>query len=64
MVKQLSVMTLAIGDGANDVAMVQTANIGVGLPEKKEDKKRLCHQIGLGQFRFLTRLLLVHGRWS
>lgn len=28
---KLKKMTLAIGDGANDVSMIQTANVGVGL---------------------------------
>ena len=39
-------MTLAIGDGANDVAMIQAANVGVGLLVKKGDKL-LCPQITL-----------------
>ena len=29
--ENLNVMTLAIGDGANDVSMIQTADVGIGL---------------------------------
>lgn len=29
--KQVKVITLAIGDGANDVSMIQTAHVGVGI---------------------------------
>lgn len=62
--QQLSVMTLAIGDGANDVAMIQAANIGVGIAGEEGRQAVMSSDYGLGQFRFLTRLLLVHGRWS
>lgn len=60
----LDVMTLAIGDGANDVAMIQAANIGVGIAGEEGRQAVMSSDYGLGQFRFLTRLLLVHGRWS
>ena len=29
--KQVKAITLAIGDGANDVGMIQTAHVGVGI---------------------------------
>lgn len=57
-------MTLAIGDGANDVAMIQEANIGVGLYGLEGSQAAMSADYAFGQFRFLTRLLLVHGRWS
>lgn len=57
-------MTLAIGDGANDVAMIQEANIGVGLFGLEGSQAAMSADYAFGQFRFLTRLLLVHGRWS
>lgn len=60
----LKVMTLAIGDGANDVAMIQAANIGVGIAGEEGRQAVMSSDYGLGQFRFLTRLVLVHGRWS
>lgn len=57
-------MTLAIGDGANDVAMIQEANIGAGLYGLEGSQAAMSADYAFGQFRFLTRLLLVHGRWS
>lgn len=60
----LDVMTLAIGDGANDVAMIQAANVGVGIAGEEGRQAVMSSDYAIGQFRFLTRLLLVHGRWS
>lgn len=57
-------MTLSIGDGANDVAMIQEANIGCGLLGLEGSQAAMSADYAFGQFRFLTRLLLVHGRWS
>lgn len=62
--ENLGVMTLAIGDGANDVAMIQAANIGVGIAGEEGRQAVMSSDYAIGQFRFLTRLLLVHGRWS
>lgn len=57
-------MTLSIGDGANDVAMIQEANIGVGLFGLEGSQAAMSADYAFGQFRFLTKLLIVHGRWS
>ena len=57
-------MTLSIGDGANDVAMSQEANIGCGLLGYEGSQAAMSADYAFGQFRFLTKLLLVHGRWS
>ena len=57
-------MTLSIGDGANDVAMIQEANIGCGLLGHEGLQAAMSADYAFGQFRFLTKLLLVHGRWS
>lgn len=62
--ENLGVMTLAIGDGANDVAMIQAANVGVGIAGEEGRQAVMSSDYAIGQFRFLTRLLLVHGRWS
>jgi len=56
-------VTLAIGDGANDVPMIQTANVGVGIFGLEGKQAVMCADHALGQFRFLKTLLLVHGRW-
>lgn len=57
-------VTLAIGDGANDVSMIKTAHIGVGISGQEGMQAVLASDFSLAQFRFLERLLLVHGRWS
>lgn len=60
----LEVMTLSIGDGANDVAMIQEADVGVGIAGEEGRAAVMSSDYAVGQFRFLSRLLLVHGRWS
>jgi phospholipid-translocating ATPase len=62
--KGLEVMTLSIGDGANDVAMIQEADVGVGIAGEEGRQAVMCSDYAIGQFRFLSRLVLVHGRWS
>lgn len=62
--KNRSAVTLAIGDGANDVSMIKTAHIGVGISGQEGLQAVLASDYSIGQFRFLERLLLVHGRWS
>ncbi|KNC56496.1 uncharacterized protein AMSG_11503, partial [Thecamonas trahens ATCC 50062] len=56
--------TLAIGDGANDVGMILEAHVGIGLVGKEGMQASRAADYALGQFRFLRRLLLVHGRFS
>ncbi|KAJ5166120.1 Phospholipid-transporting ATPase DNF1 [Penicillium canariense] len=60
----LNIMGLAIGDGANDVAMIQEADVGVGIAGEEGRQAVMSSDYAIGQFRFLQRLLLVHGRWS
>ena len=60
----LDVMTLSVGDGANDVAMIQEADVGVGIAGEEGRQAVMSSDYALGQFRFLQRLVLVHGRWS
>lgn len=57
-------VTLAIGDGANDVAMIRTANIGVGISGTEGLQAAHAADYTISQFKFLARLLLVHGAWS
>ncbi|XP_023317727.1 probable phospholipid-transporting ATPase IM isoform X2 [Trichogramma pretiosum] len=62
--KNKEAVTLAIGDGANDVSMIKTAHIGVGISGQEGLQAVLASDYSIGQFRFLERLLMVHGRWS
>ena len=57
-------LTLAIGDGANDVAMIQAAHVGVGISGKEGLQAARVADYSIAQFRFLQRLLLVHGHWN
>lgn len=60
----LGVMCLAIGDGANDVSMIQAADIGVGVAGEEGLQAVNSSDYAIAQFRFLQRLLLVHGHFS
>jgi len=55
-------ITLAIGDGANDVSMIQGAHIGIGVRGKEGNQAVQASDIAVSQFRFLVPLLLCHGR--
>eukprot|EP01099_Mayorella_cantabrigiensis_P000733 TRINITY_DN1324_c0_g1_i1.p1 TRINITY_DN1324_c0_g1~~TRINITY_DN1324_c0_g1_i1.p1 ORF type:complete len:744 (+),score=130.19 TRINITY_DN1324_c0_g1_i1:1153-3384(+) len=61
--ERLHVVTLAIGDGANDVSMIQAANVGIGIRGKEGVQAALSSDYAISQFRFLHRLLFVHGHW-
>ncbi|KAI8544627.1 hypothetical protein RHMOL_Rhmol08G0311300 [Rhododendron molle] len=56
-------ITLAIGDGANDVGMIQEADIGVGISGVEGMQAVMASDFAIAQFRFLERLLVVHGHW-
>jgi phospholipid-translocating ATPase len=60
----IDTMTLAIGDGANDVSMIQAADVGVGISGEEGLQAVNSSDYAIAQFRFLKRLLLVHGHWS
>ncbi|KAJ3156875.1 hypothetical protein HDU86_003410 [Geranomyces michiganensis] len=62
--KGLGAMCLAVGDGANDVSMIQEADVGIGIAGKEGLQAVMAADYSVGQFRFLGRLLLVHGRWA
>ena len=57
-------ITLAIGDGANDVPMIQTAHIGIGISGQEGLQAVNSSDYAIAQFSFLKKLILVHGRFS
>jgi len=56
--------TLAIGDGANDVNMINAAHIGIGISGLEGQQAVKASDYAIGKFRFLKNLLFVHGRES
>ncbi|EEB95775.1 hypothetical protein MPER_05203, partial [Moniliophthora perniciosa FA553] len=55
----LKAMTLAIGDGANDVSMIQAADVGVGISGEEG-----LQAVNSSDYAIAQKLLLVHGHWS
>ncbi|CAD8186772.1 unnamed protein product [Paramecium octaurelia] len=62
--KNLKSITLAIGDGGNDVSMIQESHIGVGILGKEGNQAAMNSDYFFCQFKHLWRLLFVHGRWN
>ncbi|KAK9473910.1 uncharacterized protein V1510DRAFT_362296 [Dipodascopsis tothii] len=62
--RHLKSIMLAIGDGANDVSMIQAAHIGVGISGMEGTQAARSADVAIGQFKYLRKLLLVHGAWS
>ncbi|XP_060119468.1 phospholipid-transporting ATPase VA-like, partial [Heteronotia binoei] len=60
---KLKTMTLAIGDGANDVSMIQVADVGVGISGPEGMQAVMASDFAIPKFRHLEKLLLVHGHW-
>lgn len=56
--------TLAIGDGGNDVSMIQEAHVGVGIYGKEGSQAARASDYAISEFRHLQRLLTIHGRYS
>ncbi|CAN8101972.1 unnamed protein product [Discula destructiva] len=57
-------LTLAIGDGANDLAMIAEAHVGIGISGREGLQAARVADFAISQFSYLQRLLLVHGRWN
>jgi magnesium-transporting ATPase (P-type) len=55
-------ITLAIGDGANDVSMISMADVGVGLYGEEGSQAAMSSDYAMGEFQFLRKMLLYHGR--
>ncbi|XP_033119823.1 probable phospholipid-transporting ATPase IF [Anneissia japonica] len=59
----LNPTTMAIGDGANDVSMIQEAHVGLGIMGKEGRQAVRCSDYAFARFKFLQKVLLVHGPW-
>ncbi|KAL3291756.1 P-type ATPase [Colletotrichum asianum] len=57
-------LTLAIGDGANGLVMISAANVGVGISGREGQQAARVADFSISQFRYLSKLMLVHGRWN
>lgn len=62
--ENFSGVSLAIGDGANDVSMIQSSNVGVGIMGKEGTQAALASDFIIYRFSFLKKLLFVHGRYN
>lgn len=57
-----NIISLAIGDGANDVNMINAAHVGVGISGLEGQQAARAADYSIGQFRYLKNLMFVHGR--
>ncbi|GAM24030.1 hypothetical protein SAMD00019534_072050 [Acytostelium subglobosum LB1] len=64
MVKDTGKVCLSIGDGGNDVSMIQEANIGVGISGREGLQAARAADYSISRFKHLQELLFVHGRYS
>nr|CAG8433905.1 14545_t:CDS:10 [Entrophospora candida] len=62
--RHLKAILLAIGDGANDVSMIQAAHVGIGISGLEGMQAARSADVAISQFKYLKKLLLVHGAWS
>ena len=63
-IREIGKTVLAVGDGGNDIPMIRGAQIGVGIIGKEGSQAASAADFAIHQFRFLQRLLLVHGRYA
>lgn len=63
-VERPQVISLAIGDGANDVNMITAAHVGIGIRGVEGQQAARASDYAIGEFRHLRRILLFHGRES
>lgn len=59
--EELKMSTLAIGDGANDVSMIQMADVGVGICGQEGMQAVMASDFAIAKFKILEKLLLIHG---
>lgn len=59
----MALFLILTGDGANDVSMIQTADVGIGISGVEGRQAVMASDFAIPRFSFLLRLLLVHGHW-
>eukprot|EP00003_Mantamonas_plastica_P003630 TRINITY_DN1285_c0_g1_i1.p1 TRINITY_DN1285_c0_g1~~TRINITY_DN1285_c0_g1_i1.p1 ORF type:complete len:812 (+),score=295.79 TRINITY_DN1285_c0_g1_i1:1042-3477(+) len=64
MVKVTGKRCLSIGDGGNDVSMIQEAHVGVGISGREGLQAARAADYAIGKFKYLKRLMLIHGRYA
>lgn len=57
-------IVMAVGDGGNDVGMIQSADVGVGIVGKEGKQASLAADFSIEKFEYLNKLLFWHGRLS
>ena len=60
--KYTDARTAAVGDGGNDVAMIQEADVGIGIVGKEGLQASLAADYSIKEFKTLSTLLLWWGR--
>lgn len=53
---------MAVGDGSNDVNMIQKAHVGIGILGKEGNQAASFSDYSIPEFRSLRKLILWHGR--
>eukprot|EP00871_Galdieria_phlegrea_P003198 jgi/Galph1/387/GphlegSOOS_G5030.1 len=64
LVKTQGRVTCAVGDGANDVSMIQEADVGIGIQGHEGMQAVMASDYAVGLFHLLRRLIGVHGRYN
>ena len=59
----LGLVTAAIGDGGNDVSMIQEAHIGFGIMGREGRAAARASDIAFAKFKHLKKVIFVHGQW-
>lgn len=62
MKRETNSLTLSIGDGGNDVAMIQESHVGIGIFGKEGKQAALSSDFSITEFKHLKNLLFWHGR--
>lgn len=56
-------ITAAVGDGGNDVSMIQEAHVGLGIMGKEGRQATMSSDFAFARFKHLKKIFLVHGHW-